>query len=412
MAGVATAPASDAKAASASSGNGKKAKRDVGEAILTAPRSVQLDEVAKALLREYMHKRGHVDALRAFDEEDPRTPHTIQSRKLMAELMFLPPGSKPKGSVMEHVCAARIRKRFCSADEAAVAARVAEVQAELKKTKTALKKAKAKLADSKAAAADASAAAAAAAAGNGAKRAKKAASVSVTPVVGSSSSSSGMNWAPPGAADGFGGVGGGGGGGQEEDAFGSAIGVGYKVGDAVGQLGFGGRDWKPPAVAAGKQEAAWPTRSVFADADVSAMREKMREEVESERDRLSALCKTGADPGAAASEAQVCTPPPPPSPVFPISPSQPHPPLSPVQAFSKVTTEGGGGGGGGGAIGAVPGIEGFSLQNKSMRASATLAPVASSLKTGSAAAAVLGAKGDMSSPGGGKDRRVSFGPLS
>eukprot|EP00754_Rhynchopus_humris_P005249 Rhum_TRINITY_DN12630_c0_g1::Rhum_TRINITY_DN12630_c0_g1_i1::g.53063::m.53063 len=276
MAGVATAPVSDAKAAS---GHGKKAKRDVGEAILTAPRSVQLDEVAKALLREYMHKRGHVEALRAFDEEDPRTPHTIQSRRLMAELMFLPPGSKPKGSVMEHVCAARIRKRFCAAEEASVAARVAEVQAELKKTKTALKKAKAKLADSKAAAAEASAAAAAAAAeaaastGNGAKKAKKAAAASAAAaaVTGASSSSSGMNWAPPGAADGFGGVGGGGGGGREDDAFGSAIGVGYKVGDAGGQLGFGGRDWKPPAVAAGKQEAAWPTRSVFVDADVSAM---------------------------------------------------------------------------------------------------------------------------------------------
>ena len=95
----------------------------------------QTEELAQALLREYMHRRGFAKTLASFDRENPRGYTTISSRALMTNLMLLdviqarnklkgsdaaaaaPPSATSGGGVtafstiMEMLCDYRLRKR-------------------------------------------------------------------------------------------------------------------------------------------------------------------------------------------------------------------------------------------------------------------------------------------------------------
>lgn len=85
--------------------------------------SQQVDLLAQALLREFLHRRGFRDTLRAFDEECPRGESTISSRMVMRRLLNIPvagrqsrlvpsPQSKaPPATLMEEVCSHRLVKR-------------------------------------------------------------------------------------------------------------------------------------------------------------------------------------------------------------------------------------------------------------------------------------------------------------
>eukprot|EP00755_Sulcionema_specki_P017455 Sspe_Gene.64412::Locus_38055_Transcript_1_1_Confidence_1.000_Length_2087::g.64412::m.64412 len=78
----------------------------------------QVDELAQALLREYLHKKGFQETMRIFDTEQPRTDRTISSRTLMADMMVLEKCHKrnqaresPLGSIMEMLCDARLARK-------------------------------------------------------------------------------------------------------------------------------------------------------------------------------------------------------------------------------------------------------------------------------------------------------------
>eukprot|EP01065_Artemidia_motanka_P048176 TRINITY_DN7719_c0_g1_i1.p1 TRINITY_DN7719_c0_g1~~TRINITY_DN7719_c0_g1_i1.p1 ORF type:complete len:666 (+),score=182.92 TRINITY_DN7719_c0_g1_i1:93-2090(+) len=50
---------------------------------------IQVDELAQALLREFMHRKNFLQTLAAFDRESPRSSRTIASRLLMGDMMHI-----------------------------------------------------------------------------------------------------------------------------------------------------------------------------------------------------------------------------------------------------------------------------------------------------------------------------------
>lgn len=84
-----------------------------------------VEQLAQALLREYMHKKGAKATLAVFDEENPRTEKTIGSRAVMTSLMAMEAIQArhkqrpvPPTTFMEHLCAYRLRKRRMARGEA------------------------------------------------------------------------------------------------------------------------------------------------------------------------------------------------------------------------------------------------------------------------------------------------------
>eukprot|EP01059_Diplonema_ambulator_P004883 TRINITY_DN14611_c0_g2_i6.p1 TRINITY_DN14611_c0_g2~~TRINITY_DN14611_c0_g2_i6.p1 ORF type:complete len:574 (+),score=189.02 TRINITY_DN14611_c0_g2_i6:172-1893(+) len=139
-----------------------------------------------------MHKKGYVRTLKSYDNEDPRTEYTISSRKLMQDMMAIKGGVR--GSIMEEISSRKIERR-------GVMSRVAELDKEIESLREEVKRLKKKI-----------------------QKEKKPPKKEKKPKRASS--------APPPAL--------------EEPAFLAAeIGVGYK---SKGPIGFGGRDWAPPAV--------------------------------------------------------------------------------------------------------------------------------------------------------------------
>ncbi|ESL10005.1 hypothetical protein TRSC58_02267 [Trypanosoma rangeli SC58] len=55
----------------------------------------QVEALAQALLREFMHRRGYTKTLQAFDRECPRDARTIASRQLMRQLLEIPAHAFP-----------------------------------------------------------------------------------------------------------------------------------------------------------------------------------------------------------------------------------------------------------------------------------------------------------------------------
>lgn len=60
------------------------------EAIAALSTREQVDALAQALLREFMHRRGYTRTLQTFDRECPRNERTIASRQLMRQLLEIP----------------------------------------------------------------------------------------------------------------------------------------------------------------------------------------------------------------------------------------------------------------------------------------------------------------------------------
>eukprot|EP01062_Namystynia_karyoxenos_P033296 TRINITY_DN24500_c1_g1_i1.p1 TRINITY_DN24500_c1_g1~~TRINITY_DN24500_c1_g1_i1.p1 ORF type:complete len:733 (+),score=212.54 TRINITY_DN24500_c1_g1_i1:86-2284(+) len=71
-------------------GAGRRPSKGTSDAeIWSCSREEQVEELAQALLREYMHRKGFRDTLAAFDQEQPRTARTIGSRALMGDMMHI-----------------------------------------------------------------------------------------------------------------------------------------------------------------------------------------------------------------------------------------------------------------------------------------------------------------------------------
>lgn len=103
------------------------------EKTSSMPKSQQVDLLAQALLREFMHRHGYLETLRTFDEECARNSDTISSRAVMRQLLNIPVQGRPsrlvaaapraaekskakgKGasqfSLMEELCSYRLAKR-------------------------------------------------------------------------------------------------------------------------------------------------------------------------------------------------------------------------------------------------------------------------------------------------------------
>ncbi|KAK7196765.1 hypothetical protein NESM_000616500 [Novymonas esmeraldas] len=96
----------------------KKAKDLANAPVLTMAHEDQVRLLSDALLREYMHRRGFLATLKAFDEEHPRDADTISSRALMSDLMALDAGAQQrmKGegveTIMEMLCNLRVERRL------------------------------------------------------------------------------------------------------------------------------------------------------------------------------------------------------------------------------------------------------------------------------------------------------------
>ncbi|KPA75728.1 hypothetical protein ABB37_08274 [Leptomonas pyrrhocoris] len=86
----------------------------------------QAELLAQALLREFMHRRGLHETLKAFDEENPRDERTISSRAVMRQLLNIPVEGRPSRlqptvsastgkamppTFMEELCSYRLTKR-------------------------------------------------------------------------------------------------------------------------------------------------------------------------------------------------------------------------------------------------------------------------------------------------------------
>ncbi|CAD2216845.1 hypothetical protein ADEAN_000432300 [Angomonas deanei] len=94
-------------------------KKDISNApVYRMNHEDQVRLLSEALLREYMHKLGFKETLKAFDEENPRGEETISSRALMSDLMALHPDTsatlKEKGleTIMEMLCGLRVERRM------------------------------------------------------------------------------------------------------------------------------------------------------------------------------------------------------------------------------------------------------------------------------------------------------------
>jgi hypothetical protein len=77
----------------------------------------QVDLLAQALLREYMHRKKYKATLECFDQENPRNEKTVSQRSVMSDMMYLSAevqsGLKARGieTIMEMLCAGRVEKR-------------------------------------------------------------------------------------------------------------------------------------------------------------------------------------------------------------------------------------------------------------------------------------------------------------
>lgn len=78
----------------------------------------QVQLLSDALLREYMHRRGYLATLKAFDAEHPRDADTISSRALMSDLMDLSGEAQQRmkadgiETIMEMLCNLRVERRL------------------------------------------------------------------------------------------------------------------------------------------------------------------------------------------------------------------------------------------------------------------------------------------------------------
>lgn len=96
----------------------KKAKDLANAPVLTMAHEAQVQLLSDALLREYMHRRGFLATLKAFDTEHPRDENTISSRALMSDLMALDANEQQrmKGegveTIMEMLCNLRVERRL------------------------------------------------------------------------------------------------------------------------------------------------------------------------------------------------------------------------------------------------------------------------------------------------------------
>lgn len=96
----------------------KKVKDLANAPVLKMAHEEQVQLLSDALLREYMHRRGFLATLKAFDEEHPRDANTISSRALMSDLMALDPADQQrmKGegieTIMEMLCNLRVERRL------------------------------------------------------------------------------------------------------------------------------------------------------------------------------------------------------------------------------------------------------------------------------------------------------------
>ncbi|KAG5484889.1 hypothetical protein LSCM4_07662 [Leishmania orientalis] len=101
-------------------------KEKTARLVESLSRHEQVELLAQALLREYMHRRGLRETLRAFDAENPRDERTISSRALMRHLLNIPVEGRPSRlqptvssssekpqapAVMEELCSYRLVKR-------------------------------------------------------------------------------------------------------------------------------------------------------------------------------------------------------------------------------------------------------------------------------------------------------------
>ncbi|CCW70274.1 unnamed protein product, partial [Phytomonas sp. Hart1] len=98
----------------------KAAEKEKNAALVASlSSSEQADLLAQALLREYMHRRGFFETLRAFDGECHRNERTISSRLMMKKLLCIPAmethplhlsSSHEVPTFMEQMCSYRLRK--------------------------------------------------------------------------------------------------------------------------------------------------------------------------------------------------------------------------------------------------------------------------------------------------------------
>eukprot|EP01064_Diplonema_japonicum_P027421 TRINITY_DN3958_c0_g1_i1.p1 TRINITY_DN3958_c0_g1~~TRINITY_DN3958_c0_g1_i1.p1 ORF type:complete len:321 (+),score=59.38 TRINITY_DN3958_c0_g1_i1:35-964(+) len=221
-------------------------------AILSCSRNEQVVELAKALLREYMHKRGYSRTLKAYDEEDPRTEYSISSRALMADMMLLK--GKSKSSIMEDIGTRKIEKK-------GVMQRMAELDVEIEQLNQKVDAVNGKLKAVKK------------------KKKKKEEKQQKKPKRANSAPPS--MWVPPAPAsiDEQ----------SSEPVFNSSIGIGYK--SNKGPVLFGGRDWIPPPIDSTSAETTggsegWASNKILTGTEFKDLREKMRNEVEEERTRV------------------------------------------------------------------------------------------------------------------------------
>ncbi|KAG5491081.1 hypothetical protein JIQ42_00972 [Leishmania sp. Namibia] len=96
-----------------------KRVKDFSDApVFSMTHEEQVQLLSDALLREYMHRRGFLATLKAFDDERPRDANTISSRALMSDLMALNPDEQQrmKGegieTIMEMLCNLRVERRL------------------------------------------------------------------------------------------------------------------------------------------------------------------------------------------------------------------------------------------------------------------------------------------------------------
>ena len=111
----------------------KKAPKSAAPAAAAVPepdltKEEAVEELAQALLREFMHKKGAKAALTVFDDENARTDKTIKSRAVMTSLMSMQAiqarnakAATPHATFMEQLCGYRLRKRRIAKGDAEAA---------------------------------------------------------------------------------------------------------------------------------------------------------------------------------------------------------------------------------------------------------------------------------------------------
>jgi hypothetical protein len=102
--------------------------------VYRATEDEQVELLAQALLREYMHRKQFKRTLESFDAEFPRDDRTVSSRAVMYDLMHLAhvmPGMKDRGieTIMEALCCLRCEKREEVAAQAQLKAAIAQAEA-------------------------------------------------------------------------------------------------------------------------------------------------------------------------------------------------------------------------------------------------------------------------------------------